>query len=151
MESSAMDSGSFVPTFQFGNLEIHKVCLRFPNFNLCQNLALTIFVDFIIASLENEFGGFSMEAIVSQVFGRATRKGIQRKLSAALHQPAALWKKGGLRLLGFVIVFTWCLVYYFLSILSTKTFNLKRRALHPNFARTLGGNRFFPNPPGIVT
>ena len=95
MESSAMDSGSFVPTFQFGNLEIHKVCLRFPNFNLCQNLALTIFADFIIASLENEFCGFSMEAIVSQVFGRATRKGIQRKLSAALHQPAALWKKEG--------------------------------------------------------
>jgi hypothetical protein len=31
--------GSFVPTLQFEKLEIHKVCLRFPNFDLKQNLS----------------------------------------------------------------------------------------------------------------
>ena len=37
--SPAADAGSFASTFQFEKLEIHKVFLRFPNFNLCQNLS----------------------------------------------------------------------------------------------------------------
>jgi transposase-like protein len=34
-------SGSFAPTFQFENLEIHKVFLQFSNLNLEQNPSLT--------------------------------------------------------------------------------------------------------------
>ena len=51
IKSSAADSGSFDPTFQFVKLEIHPVFLRFPNFNLDQNLSLTTLADLIIASL----------------------------------------------------------------------------------------------------
>ena len=41
MKSASDEDGSFVPTFQFGKLEIHKVFLRFPNFNLgAKSLAL---------------------------------------------------------------------------------------------------------------
>ena len=50
MSATAIDHGSFDPTMQFGKLEIHKVCLRFPNFYLCQNLSLSILVGCIIAS-----------------------------------------------------------------------------------------------------
>ena len=41
IKSSAALSGSFVPTYRFENLEIHKVFLRFPNLNLEQNPSLT--------------------------------------------------------------------------------------------------------------
>lgn len=51
MKSSAVTSGSFNPTFQFEKLEIHKVCLHFPNFNLRQNLTLFILADFVIGYL----------------------------------------------------------------------------------------------------
>ncbi|MDY4231927.1 MAG: hypothetical protein SOX74_07595, partial [Candidatus Faecousia sp.] len=40
-QSAAAFSGSFVPTYRFENLEIHKVFLRFPNLNLEQNPSLT--------------------------------------------------------------------------------------------------------------
>ena len=50
MKSSAADNGSFDPTLQFGKLEIHTVFLRYPNLDLCQNLSLTVLVDFIIVS-----------------------------------------------------------------------------------------------------
>jgi len=49
--SSAVDSGSFAPTMQFEKREIHKVCLRFLNFYLEQNLSLSPLADEIIASL----------------------------------------------------------------------------------------------------
>ena len=51
IKSSAAGNGSFDPTFQFEKLEIHTVFLRFPNFNLCQNLSLTALADLIITSL----------------------------------------------------------------------------------------------------
>jgi hypothetical protein len=51
--SSAPDE-SFAPTLQFVKLEIHKVFLRFPNFNLSQNLSPSAIADFLIASLEGE-------------------------------------------------------------------------------------------------
>jgi len=51
IELSAADSGSFAPTTQFEKHEIHKVCLRFPNFYLEQNLSLTVLADSIIVSL----------------------------------------------------------------------------------------------------
>ena len=35
--SSAVAVGSFVPTLRFETLEIHKVCLRISNLDLCQN------------------------------------------------------------------------------------------------------------------
>ena len=44
-------SESFVPTFRFEELEIHKVFLRFPNLNLEQNLSPIALGDFIRASL----------------------------------------------------------------------------------------------------
>ena len=50
LKSSATDSGSFALTVQFEKREIHKVFLRFPNFHLEQNLALTDLADFTLAS-----------------------------------------------------------------------------------------------------
>ena len=50
-KSAAADSGSFVPTFRFENLEIHKVFLRFSNLNLEQNPSLTALADLFRASL----------------------------------------------------------------------------------------------------
>ena len=47
MKSSAVIGGSFAPTFQFIKLKIHKVFLRFLNFNLCQNLSPQTLADFI--------------------------------------------------------------------------------------------------------
>ncbi|MBR2047751.1 MAG: hypothetical protein IJ960_04055, partial [Oscillospiraceae bacterium] len=47
----AAADGSFDPTFQFENREIHKVFLRFPNFNLGQNLSPSALADLIRASL----------------------------------------------------------------------------------------------------
>ena len=47
MKSPAMIGGSFSPTLQFIKLEIHKVFLRFLNFNLCQNLSPLILADLI--------------------------------------------------------------------------------------------------------
>ena len=44
-------SESFVPTFRFEKLEIHKVFLRFPNLNLEQNLSLIALGDLIRVSL----------------------------------------------------------------------------------------------------
>ena len=37
--SSAVAVRSFVPTLRFETLEIHKVCLRISNLDLCQNLS----------------------------------------------------------------------------------------------------------------
>ena len=51
-KSAAADSGSFVPTFRFENLEIHKVFLRFSNLNSEQNLSLTALADLFRASLD---------------------------------------------------------------------------------------------------
>jgi hypothetical protein len=48
-QSSAADDGSFAPTPQFEKLEIHKVFLRFPNFDLEQNLTTIILVNCLIA------------------------------------------------------------------------------------------------------
>ena len=50
IQSTSVDSGSFAPTFQFENLEIHTVYLQFPNFNLGQNLSLTTLADLISVS-----------------------------------------------------------------------------------------------------
>jgi len=44
----AIIRGSFAPTLRFGKLEIHKVCLRFPNLDLWQNLSLLILGTLII-------------------------------------------------------------------------------------------------------
>jgi hypothetical protein len=51
MKSPAAVGGSFAPTLQFGKLEIHEVFLRFPNFDLRQNLLPPALVNLIIASL----------------------------------------------------------------------------------------------------
>jgi hypothetical protein len=51
INSPAVISGSFATTFQFEKLEIHTVFLRFPNFNLRQNLSLILLVSLISASL----------------------------------------------------------------------------------------------------
>ena len=51
-KSSAAADGSFDPTFQFENREIHKAFLRFPNFNLGQNLSPSALADLIRASLD---------------------------------------------------------------------------------------------------
>ena len=50
-KSAVADSGSFVPTFRFENLEIHKVFLQFSNLNLEQNPSLTALADLFRASL----------------------------------------------------------------------------------------------------
>jgi len=50
MIATVIDHGSFAPTMQFAKPQIHKVCLRFPNFYLCQNLSLSILVGHIIVS-----------------------------------------------------------------------------------------------------
>jgi len=49
--SSAVIGGSFAPTYQFEKLEIHKVCLSFPNFNLGQNLSPLTLADKLPAAL----------------------------------------------------------------------------------------------------
>jgi hypothetical protein len=48
MKSSAVAGGSFVATLQFEKLEIHKVFLSFPNFDLHQNLSPSTLADFSI-------------------------------------------------------------------------------------------------------
>ncbi|MBR2048550.1 MAG: hypothetical protein IJ960_08140, partial [Oscillospiraceae bacterium] len=50
-KSSAAADGSFDPTYPFENREIHKVFLRFPNFNLGQNLSPSALAGLIRASL----------------------------------------------------------------------------------------------------
>ncbi|MBR2047234.1 MAG: hypothetical protein IJ960_01420, partial [Oscillospiraceae bacterium] len=50
-KSSAAADGSFDPTYPFENREIHKVFLRFPNFNLGQNLSPSALADLFRASL----------------------------------------------------------------------------------------------------
>ena len=49
IKSAAVSSGSFATVLQFESLEIHKVCLRLPNFNLGQNLSLVILADLLIS------------------------------------------------------------------------------------------------------
>jgi len=44
-QSSAAAAGSFAPTLQIEKLEIHTVFLRFPNFNLGQNLSPSALAD----------------------------------------------------------------------------------------------------------
>ena len=41
IKSAATINGSFDPTHQVENLEIHKVFLRFPMLGLCQNISLS--------------------------------------------------------------------------------------------------------------
>ena len=53
-KSTAAHGGSFVPTFRFENLEIHKVFLRFSNLNLEQNPSLTALADLFRASLKTD-------------------------------------------------------------------------------------------------
>ena len=53
-KSAAADSGSFVPTFRFENLETHKVFLRFSSLNLEQNPSLTALADLFRASLKTD-------------------------------------------------------------------------------------------------
>ena len=54
MKSSAVLNGSFAPTVQFEKLEIHKVFLRFSNFQSRQNLSLITLANFIIGYLSQE-------------------------------------------------------------------------------------------------
>lgn len=54
IQSSAVIGGSFSPTFQFEKLESHTVFLRFPNFELLQNLSPLSLDDLIIGYLKNE-------------------------------------------------------------------------------------------------
>ena len=49
--SSAVAVGSFVPTLRFETLEIHKVCLRISNLDLCQNLSPSTLADITSDSL----------------------------------------------------------------------------------------------------
>jgi len=49
--ASADISGFFAPILQFEKLEIHKVCLRFPNFILEQNLSLLSLAELCGAAL----------------------------------------------------------------------------------------------------
>jgi hypothetical protein len=45
LQSPAATDGSFAATLQFEKLEIHKVFLRFSNFNLIQNLSPVTLAD----------------------------------------------------------------------------------------------------------
>ena len=56
IQSPAVVSGSSAAPVQFEKLEIHKVCLRFPNFHLRQNLSLTTLVDRITGYSEISSG-----------------------------------------------------------------------------------------------
>ena len=51
MKSASDKAGSFVSTFQFGELEIHKVFLRFSTFNLGAKSLTLVSCDFIIGYL----------------------------------------------------------------------------------------------------
>ena len=70
INSSAVFSGSFVPTIQFEKLEIHKVFLRFPNFYLEQNLSLTTLVSLISVYLRGN-GAYCFDALLG---GAALRR-----------------------------------------------------------------------------
>ena len=49
--SSAVAAGSFVPALRFETLEIHKVCLRISNLDLCQNLSSSTLAEITSDSL----------------------------------------------------------------------------------------------------
>ena len=49
--SSAVAVGFFVPTLRFETLEIHKVCLRVSNLDLCQNLSSSTLAEITSDSL----------------------------------------------------------------------------------------------------
>ena len=65
---SVVISGSFAPTLQFEKREIHKVFLRFPNFDLCQNLSLLTFAKLTIGCFLNFEHGISIIYIVHSAF-----------------------------------------------------------------------------------
>ena len=52
-KSPVAAGGSFAPAIQFEKLEIHKVFLRFPNFNLEQNVSLIALADLFRASFRH--------------------------------------------------------------------------------------------------
>ena len=56
MKLPAVLGGSFEPILQINKLEIHKVCLRFLFFNLCQNLSPITLVNSIL--------GYELEEIL---------------------------------------------------------------------------------------
>ena len=68
--SSAVAVGSFVPALRFATLEIHKVCLRISNLDLCQNLSSSTLAEITSDSLNAKTPAFrpkGQKASVSNV------------------------------------------------------------------------------------
>ena len=68
--SSAVAVGSFVPTLRFATLEIHKVCLRISNLDLCQNPSSSTLAEITSDSLNAKTPAFrpnGQKASVSNV------------------------------------------------------------------------------------
>ena len=87
--SSAVAARSFVPTLRFETLEIHKVCLRISNLDLCQNPSSSTLAEITSDSLNAKtlaFRSNGQKASVSNVdFFRLTLAAPAYSMSTAIH------------------------------------------------------------------
>ena len=87
--SSAVAVGSFVPILRFETLEIHKVCLRISNLDLCQNPSSSTLAEITSDSLNAKTPAFrpnGQKASVSNVdFFRLTLAAPAYLMGTAIH------------------------------------------------------------------